>query len=244
MKKREDAYGREVYDHFKHGTGYEIVERDDGLISISSGPAAYFTEYRDWGPHLKKAIALARGRALDVGCGAGRHSLYLQKKGHEVLGIDTSPLAARVARLRGVKRVKVMPVTQVGSRLGMFDAVVMFGNNFGLFESGKRAKWLLGRLRTITNEDARIIVESADPYRTTDRCHLDYHKLNRRRGRMSGQLRLRVRYQTYATPWFDYLLVSPDEMKTLLEGTGWRVAKLFRSKGPAYSAVIERLQHV
>ena len=241
MKKREDAYGREVYDYFKRGTGCEIVERDDGLISMSTGPAAYFTEYRDWGAHLKKAIAFARGRVLDVGCGAGRHSLYLQRKGHDVLGIDTSPLAARVARLRGVKRVRVMPVTKVTSRLGSFDTIVMFGNNFGLFESRKRAGWLLRRFRSITGEDARLIVETVDPYRTTDRHHLDYHKFNRRRGRMSGQTRLRVRYLTYATPWFDYLLVSPDEMKELVEGTGWRVAKVFRSKGPAYSVIIERL---
>ena len=240
MKKREDAYGREVYDYFKHGTGCEIVERDDGLISTSMGPAAYFSEYRDWGPHLRKAIAFARGRVLDVGCGAGRHSLYLQKKGHDVLGIDTSPLAARVARLRGVGKVRVMPVTKVGPKLGKFDTIVMFGNNFGLFESRKRARWLLRRFRSITNEGARIIVETVDPYRTTERCHLDYHKFNRRRGRMSGQTRLRVRYLTYATPWFDYLLVSPDEMKKLLEGTGWRVTRFFKSKGPSYTAVIER----
>ena len=241
MKKGQDAYGREVYDYFKHGTGCEIVERDDGLVNMSTGPAAYFTDYKDWGAPLKKAIAFARGRVLDVGCGAGRHSLYLQKKGHDVLGIDTSPLAAKVARLRGVKRVRVMPVTKVSSRLGTFDTIVMLGNNFGLFESRKRAKWLLGRFRSITSEDARIIVETVDPYRTDERHHLNYHKFNRRRGRMSGQTRLRVRYLTYATPWFDYLLVSPDEMKQLLEGTGWRVAKVFRSKGPAYSAVIERL---
>lgn len=240
MKKQQDAFGREIYDYFKHGVGTEIVERDDGFIDVSSGPAAYFTEYGDWGQHLKKAIGYARGRVLDVGCGAGRHSLYLQKKGHDVVAIDVSPLAVKVTKLRGVKRARVMPVTKVTARLGTFDTILMFGNNFGLFESRKRASWLLGRFRAVTSGNARLIVESGDPYRTTNRCHLDYHKLNRRRGRMPGQTRLRVRYQAYATSWFDYLLVSPDEMKQLVEGTGWRVAKVFRSKGPAYSAVIER----
>ncbi len=241
MRKNEDAFGLEIFDYFKHGIGCEIVERDDGFIDISSGPAAYFTEYKDWGPHLRKAIGYARGRVLDVGCGAGRHSLYLQKKGHDVLGIDVSPLAVRVTKLRGVRKARVMPVTRVTSRLGKFDTILMFGNNFGLFESRKRAGWLLGRFRTVTSENARIIVESGDPYRTTNRCHLDYHKLNRRRGRMPGQTRLRVRYKTCATPWFDYLLVSPDEMRELVDGTGWKVTRVFRSRGPAYSAVIERV---
>jgi len=241
IKKGQDAYGREVHDHYKRGTGYEVVEREDGYVDISTGPAAYFKEYKDWEPHVRKAIAYARGRVLDVGCGPGRHALYLQRMGHDVLGIDTSPLAVKVARARGVRRVRVMPVTKVSSRLGKFDTIVMFGNNFGLFESRKRARWLLARFRTVTREGARIIVTSCDPYRTDNQCHLAYQRSNRRRGRMSGQIRIRVRYQTYATPWFDYLLVSPDEMRELVDGTGWRVAKLFKSRGPVYSAVIERV---
>jgi SAM-dependent methyltransferase len=240
MKTREDAYGREVLDFYTSGGGYEIVERDDGYVDISSGPSAYFTEFRDWGPHMQKAIAHARGRVLDVGCGAGRHSLHLQRCGHEVLGIDVSPLAVKVARMRGVKKARVMSVTRVSRRLGTFGTILMFGNNFGLFGSERRAKWLLRRFLGMTDEDGLIIVESGDPYRTDNRHHRAYHRLNRRRGRMPGQLRLRVRYLTYVTPWFDYLLVSPDEMKGLLKGTGWHVERLYRSGGPAYAAVIER----
>jgi SAM-dependent methyltransferase len=241
FNRKQDAYGREVYDYHRHGTGCEIVEREDGYIDISSGPAAYFRDFDDWKPYEKKAMAFARGRVLDVGCGAGRVSLYLQKKGHDVLGIDISPLAAKVSLERGVKRVRVMSVTGVSSSLGLFDTIVMYGNNFGLLENPKRAKWLLGRFRAITREGARIIATSTDVYNTDKRCHLDYQRANRRRGRMSGQVRLRVRYQTYATPWFDYLLVSPDEMRKLVDGTGWRVAKVFTSRGPVYTAVIERI---
>jgi SAM-dependent methyltransferase len=238
MKKQHDAYGREILDFYEHRGGYEIVERDDGYVDISSGPQAYFTEYRDWGPHMKRAIAHARGRVLDVGCGAGRHALYLQRKGHDVLGIDVSPLAARVARRRGVRNVRLMPVTRVSRRLGRFGTILMFGNNFGLFASEKRARWLLARFDAITEDDGRIIVESADPYSTENPHHLAYHRFNRRRGRMPGQLRIRVRYLTYASPWFDYLLVSREEMERLLRRTGWHVSRFYRSGGPAYSAVI------
>ena len=67
----------------------------------------------------------------------------------------------------------------------------------------------------MTSEDARVIAWSTDPYQTTEPLHLQYHRLNRRRGRMSGQLRIRMRYQKYATPWFDYLLVSTEEMQDI-----------------------------
>ena len=64
---------------------------------------------------------------------------------------------------------------------------------------------------------------------------------NRKRGRMSGQIRMRARYKRYVTPWFDYLMVSPAEMEALLEGTGWRVVKQYQPPGSRlYTAIIER----
>jgi 2-polyprenyl-3-methyl-5-hydroxy-6-metoxy-1,4-benzoquinol methylase len=46
-------------------------------------------------------MQFVKGRVLDVGCGAGRHSLYLQEKGFDVLGTDISPLASESASLGG-----------------------------------------------------------------------------------------------------------------------------------------------
>jgi hypothetical protein len=68
---------------------------------------------------------------------------------------------------------------------------------------------LLRRLRSLANVSARILAESVDPYKTDKPEHLAYHERNRRRGRMPGQLRIRVRHGAYRTPWFDYLLASP-----------------------------------
>jgi hypothetical protein len=57
---------------------------------------------------------------------------------------------------------------------------------------------------------------------------------------MSGQARLRIRYKKHATPWFDYLLVSREEMKNVLNDTGWCVRRFIDSEGPVYTAVIEK----
>jgi len=240
LSDKEDAHGHAIWDYFHSGSACEICETDNGFIVASGGPGLYFAEYKDWPAHQKKAIRYARGRALDIGCGAGRCLLYLKEKGHDVVGIDNSPLAVRVCKKRGIKNVYVRPVTQTGKDLGKFDTIIMFGNNFGLFGSRKRARWLLRKMYYMTTPDARIIAEIADPYDTTEPEHFAYHKYNRRRGRMAGQLRLRVRYKTYKTPWFDYLLVSPDEMRDIVNGTGWTVARIIKSPVRGYCAVIEK----
>jgi len=112
MKASKDAYGQEIYAYFKDPDVAEIVERDDGYID--SGPASrnlYFAPFKKWPKMEKRAIGYAKGAVLDIGCGAGRLELYLQKRGHYVLGIDNSPLAIKVCKLRGVRKAKVMSIT-------------------------------------------------------------------------------------------------------------------------------------
>ncbi len=238
----KDAYGREILDYFLGLNGMpEIVERDDGCIGLASGPSAYFAPYEKWPEPQQKVIQMAHGRILDAGCGAGRVCLYLQERGHEVVGIDNSPLAVKTAKLRGVQDARVLSITQASrAKLGVFGAIVMLGNNFGLFGNEKRAKWLLRRFYGMTTADGRILVESRDIYATDNPDHLAAHERNRQHGRMPGQLRIRIRYQSIIGPWFDYLMVSPEEMKEIVAGTGWQVGQMFEGEAGMYTAVIEK----
>ena len=57
---------------------------------------------------------------------------------------------------------------------------------------------------------------------------------------MGGQVRIRVRFRDFKTPWFDYLMVSKKEMEDILNGTGWNVGRYLDSDGPTYVAIIEK----
>jgi hypothetical protein len=57
---------------------------------------------------------------------------------------------------------------------------------------------------------------------------------------MSGQIRIRVRFRDIKGPWFDYLLVSPTEMRDLAADAGWAIRRIFRDSGPLYLAVIAK----
>ena len=241
MDSKRDAYGQEVWAFFQGKKSYEIVERDDGYIDFSKGAPSYFAEFKDWPKNQKKAIKYARGKVLDVGAGAGRVSLYLQKKKIDVIAIDNSPLAIKVCKKRGVKHTKVLPIEKIGTyKPKTFDTILMFGNNFGLFGSLKKAKTLLKKFHKITTPNALIITENIDPYKTEDQMHLQYHKFNKKRGRMPGQLRIRIRFGKYIGNWFDYLLVSKKEMKEILKDTGWKVKKFIDAEDNMYSAIIEK----
>lgn len=239
MKEHEDAYGRELLGQFDGQSVYEVVERDDGYIDAHPA-AGYFAPYEAWSPAEQESMSYVRGRVLDIGCGAGRHVLHLQEKGFDVVGIDLSPLAVEVCRRRGVRDARVMSITEIGPGLGQFGAILMMGANFGLFANPRRAKLLLRRFHRMTSPEARVVTQARDPYRTDNEFHVAYHRRNQERGRMGGQLRIRVRYQKFISPWFDYLFVSPAEMEEIVEGTGWLVEALLGAEEPFYTAVLAK----
>ena len=112
MKNHEDAYGQNVWAYYKRRDSYEIVERDDGFVGLPGSTKSYFADFKDWPKWQRQGIKFAKGKILDVGCGAGRISSYLQKKDFDVTAIDNSPLAIKVCRRRGVKKAKVKKLIQ------------------------------------------------------------------------------------------------------------------------------------
>ena len=242
MKPDSDAFGQLLWALHNGSEVFEIIERDDGYVD-AMGVKGYFSGYEDWPQIEQKAMEFVKGRVLDVGCGAGRHSRYLQEKGFDVTGIDVSPLAIKVCRLRGLRKAKHMKVEDIDFKPNAFDTIIMMGNNFGLFGSFNKAKGLLRKFHKMTSENAVIVADTRDPYKTENPAHLAYHERNRERGRMGGQVRIRVRFRKHVGRWFDYLMVSRGEMKAILRGTGWKVKEFIDSESESdarYVAVIRK----
>ena len=242
MKKSRDAQGQQLLAQLKTGTPTaEIIERDDGYIDTGSEAGIYFREYAEWPRLERRAIRFAKGKVLDIGCGAGRHALYLQQQGFDVTGIDASQGAVEVCKARGLSKVLRRPLADIGRfKPFSFDTVLMLGNNFGLLGSFDGARRLLKKIHRITSAHARIIAGTRNPVRTSNPHHLEYQRLNRKRGRMPGQIRFRVRFEKTMGPWMDYLFVSPEEMTAILNGTGWQVDKFLDAADPTYFAVIRK----
>ena len=150
VERSKDAFGQMMWAHYKGRESWQIVERDDGYFEASGHPKVYFSEYEDWHPVAQKAMKFVKGKVLDVGCGAGRHSLYLQGKGFDVLGTDSSPLAIEICKLRGLKNAKVMAIEDLDFKPNSFDTIIMLGGNFGLLGNPEKAKKLLRKFNQIT----------------------------------------------------------------------------------------------
>jgi SAM-dependent methyltransferase len=237
--KRGDVWGSILVDVIAGRPAMEIVERDDGYTMAFD--AQYFVApFALWDdPVERRAMRFVRGRVLDVGCGAGRVCLHLQERGLEVVGIDSSPGAIECCRARGVHDARTLALEAVDGSLGAFDTFVFLGQNLGLLGSRIRGRRLLRQLASISTDRGRIVGETFDAHGVDEAVHRRYRERNVRQGRMPGQLRARIRYRELATPWIDWLQVSPAELADLVDGTGWQLTRTL-GDGPSYVAILDR----
>ena len=144
--------------------------------------------------------------------------------------MDNSSLAVETCKLRGIKNTIVCDVghfEKLRKEL-VFDQVVFWGNNLGLMQNERFFAHFMQLLEAHTHAHSVIFMESMSPYGEgfLDEDTRDYVANNLRQGRMGGQMRVKVRYKKFATPWSDYLFASHEELEKMLGPTAWRIETL------------------
>jgi len=240
MEPEEDAFGNILYDIYtgdnSDATG--IIERDDGFIEPAQMTQAYFTEYEEWSQQVQQSIEHAHGSVLDIGCGAGRHSLHFQEEGFDVRGIDISPKAIWVAEERGLNKTSNVGIDSVEDLPESFDTFVLLGNNLGLL--GTKPIERLRLLAEASSDSATLIGQTREATTTDTLHHTQYHEYNKARGRRPGCLRLRVRYQLYQGPWHNYLFINKEPLKDIINKTPWVLDKIYQGDESDYTVILQK----
>jgi cyclopropane fatty-acyl-phospholipid synthase-like methyltransferase len=107
----------------------------------------------------QKALKLAKGHVLDVGCGAGGHSLYLQDKGFAVKSIDISEGAIAVCKARGLDEAKVASILD---ETAQFDTILLLMNGTGIFQKLSYVTKYLSHLKSLLKPNGQILIDSSD----------------------------------------------------------------------------------
>lgn len=88
-------------DYQGHDAAYRQLKAD-GKVGWDKTPAAYEAIERQLKSIIDSCKIPSQGRLLEMGCGAGNISLWLEKQGYEVTGVDISPTAIEWARSKAL----------------------------------------------------------------------------------------------------------------------------------------------
>lgn len=157
----KDLFGKAILDYQTNNSPEDLITETSISDEDEMSVAYLFRSYAEMPLIEQKALQLSKGRVLDVGCGAGSHSLTLQDdRNLEVTSIDISPNAIQTCTLRGLKNAKVQDIMALENE--KYDTILLLMNGTGIFGTLKQTANFLQKLKSLLNPNGQILIDSSD----------------------------------------------------------------------------------
>jgi SAM-dependent methyltransferase len=157
----KDLFGKAILDYQTNNSPEDLITATSISEEDEMSVAYLFRTYNEMPKIEKKALTLVKGTTLDVGCGAGSHSLYLQNELHiAVKAIDISENAIEACRLRGLQNVKVQDILELSEE--KFDTILLLMNGTGIFGTLQKTSVYLQKLKHLLHPNGQILIDSSD----------------------------------------------------------------------------------
>jgi len=160
LRPELDPMGQAIYNYsyFNDNTPINVLSQ---VVEDEELPPDYFFRSQREMPRLERlALKRCKGKILDIGAGAGCHSVYLQKSGKDVTALEISQLCCDVLKKRGVDKIINDDIlTFSGDR---FDTILMLMNGIGISKNISGLKELLTHLKKLLLPNGTILIDSSD----------------------------------------------------------------------------------
>ena len=157
----KDLFGKAILDYQTRNNPEDLITETSISEADEMSVAYLFRDFSEMPKLEQKALELSKGRVLDVGCGAGSHSLHLQNERNLALtSIDISQNAIKACELRGLKNAVVQDVMQLNNE--KFDTILLLMNGAGMCGRLKNIGKFLEKLKSLLTENGQILLDSSD----------------------------------------------------------------------------------
>jgi SAM-dependent methyltransferase len=203
--------GRALQDFHRGAVEARIIVHTD-LWHDESTPVAEFYRPDDQPlPDLEiTALEHCRGHVLDLGAGAGRHALELQRRGLEVTAIDVTPEAVEVMRDRGVIDARCGDLNAAAG--DSFDTILLLMHGIGLVGTLEGLSEFFDGARRVLGTGGRIIFDSADLGMVIPESFEEGIGEWLRGGLYPGEVEYRLTYEGLEGDPYPWLFVDPTTL--------------------------------
>jgi SAM-dependent methyltransferase len=161
IQTMKDLFGKAILDYQTNNFPEDLITETTISEEDEMSVAYLFRSHKEMPTMEQKALQLAKGKILDVGCGAGSHSLYLQNELNlEVTAIDISSRAIQACSLRGIKDARVQDVMTLENET--YDTILLLMNGAGMCGKLKNIPNFLVKLKSLLNPGGQILLDSSD----------------------------------------------------------------------------------
>ena len=224
IKNNQDPLGQAIYN-FHHYNDETSVKVNTNITEGEELLVPYLFRTYDQMPLIeKKAMNSVIGKVLDVGAGAGPHSVYLQSKGFEVTSMDISQLSCEVMVDLGLKNVVCKDIWTFES--DPFDTVIFMMNGIGLVKYLSELGAFFEYIKRFVNHGGQVILDSSDiKYMFEDEDGGFWIDLN---SSYYGELQYKLEYKNMKADPFPWLFVDFEKLRDTAIKAGWKVELLYQ----------------
>lgn len=156
----KDIYGDALLDYQQNLYTEDLIT-SSSIAEEDTMPLPYlFRSFNEMPTLEQKALNSCKGNILDLGAGAGSHSLYLQSKNKEVTAIDISKGAIDVCKSRGIKNAVVQDIWKLENQ--KFDTILALMNGTGICGKLDQLAPFLLKLKSLLSTKGQILIDSSD----------------------------------------------------------------------------------
>lgn len=213
-----DVFGMALKD-YQNGRYTEDIKTFSSLDEKDVIPVPYLFRTFDEMPKIEqKALKLTKGKVLDIGAGAGSHSLYLQEKGMDVTALDNSEGAIAVCKDRGIKSTVLNNVLDYSAE--KYDTLLLLMNGIGLAGKLKNLSQFLTHLASLLRPNGQILLDSSDiVYMFEQDDDGGYWIPND--GTYYGEVEFEMEYKNQKSKPFDWVYVDINTLQNACESNGF-----------------------
>jgi len=235
----KDLFGKAILDFQTNNSPANLIT-ETSISDKDEMSVAYLFRNIEEMPKIEQlALQLCNGKILDVGCGAGSHSLYLQNNQNcEVIAIDISENAIATCRLRGVENAFVEDIFQFESQ--KFDTILLLMNGTGIAGKLNQLNKFLIKLKSLLNKNGQILIDSTDLIYMFDEDE-KHTLLNEKDLEYYGEVAFNLSYKNQCEIPFDWLYVDFETLKNFAFVAGLSCEKLIDGENFDYLAKLKSI---
>ena len=157
---KKDPMGRAIADYHATGKAAKLRVLSSMFYEDEIPVSTLFRTLDDMPPLEKEMLRLARGRVLDVGAGAGCHTLELMKRGLQTVAIDISEPSVQVMKERGIDARLINFFDETFCE--KFDTIIMAMNGIGIVGKIERLPMFFRSVKRLLAPNGQLLLDSSD----------------------------------------------------------------------------------
>lgn len=230
----KDLFGKAMYDFQTNNSPEDIITETSISEEDEMSIGYLFRSYEEMPKIEQKALQLASGKTLDVGCGAGSHSLSLQNdRNLDVIAIDISEKAIETCKLRGLKNAVVQNILEFEGE--KFDTILLLMNGTGIFGKLQNCNTYLSKLKSLLNPNGQILIDSSDIIYMFDEDE-DGGKWIPSETEYYGELTFTISYKGEKEETFDWLYLDYNTLQNAAIANGLKCELIMEGEHYDYLA--------